>query len=49
VNILSKAFTEMGIGAAAGVPEADGSSGATNTQVFGVTGEAARRAQTRGS
>lgn len=45
-NILSQAFAEMGVGAVVGVPEQDGAGGATYTQVFGVTGKAARKAQT---
>lgn len=45
-NILSKAFTEIGVGAVVGVADRDGAEGATYTQVFGVTGEAAREAQT---
>ncbi len=45
-NILSKGFTEMGVGAIAGVPDSDDAGGATYTQVFGVTGKAARQAQT---
>lgn len=45
-NIMSEAFTEIGVGAVAGVPRAGAEPGATYTQVFGVTGEAAREAQT---
>ena len=45
-NILNDGFTEMGVGAIAGVPVADEQAGATYTQVFGVTGARARRAQT---
>lgn len=45
-NILNDGYTEMGVGAIAGVPKGDGD-GATYTQVFGVTGDAARRAQTK--
>lgn len=45
-NILSEGYTEMGVGAVAGVPEPDAEPGATYTQIFGVTGGAAREAQT---
>jgi len=47
-NVLSEDYTEMGVGAVVGVPERDGAPGATYTQVFGVTGKAARAAQTTG-
>ena len=45
-NILNDGFTEMGVGAIAAVPKEGAEPGATYTQVFGVTGDAARRAQT---
>lgn len=44
-NILNEHYTELGVGAVAAVPKADAKPGATYTQVFGVTGRAARIAQ----
>ena len=44
-NILNEHFREIGIGAVAAVPKADARPGATVTQIFGVTGKAARAAQ----
>lgn len=46
-NLLSEDYTHIGVGAVAGVPKQDAEPGATFTQIFGVTGERARRAQTR--
>lgn len=45
-NILSKDFARTGVGAVSAVPREDAAAGATFTQIFGVRGEAARRAQT---
>ncbi len=45
-NILSQHFTQIGVGAVAAVPKRGADAGATYTQVFGVTGRAARAAQT---
>lgn len=45
-NILNEHFAEIGIGVVAAMPS-DRPAGATVTQVFGVTGPAARAAQTR--
>lgn len=45
-NILNDGFTELGVGAVAAVPKQGAEPGATYTQVFGVTGRAAREAQT---
>ena len=44
-NILSDGFTHLGVGAVAAVPKEGADAGATYTQVFGVTGRAARAAQ----
>lgn len=45
-NMLSRDYSEMGVGAIAAVPEQGAAAGATFTQIFGVTGDRARRAQT---
>lgn len=45
-NILGEHFRRIGIGAVAAVPKQDAQPGATFTQIFGATGEAARAAQT---
>ena len=45
-NILNPAFAQIGLGVVAAMPS-DKPAGATLTQIFGVTGAAARRAQTR--
>lgn len=44
-NILNEHFTEIGLGAVAAVPKDGAEPGATVTQIFGVRGKAARRAQ----
>ncbi|HEV2061318.1 MAG TPA: CAP domain-containing protein [Solirubrobacteraceae bacterium] len=44
-NLLADHFRQLGVGAVAAVPEKGASPGATYTQVFGVTGRAARDAQ----
>lgn len=44
-NIFAPDYEAMGVGAVAAVPRRDARAGATFTQVFGVTGEGARRAQ----
>lgn len=45
-NILSKDFSEIGIGGVAAVPKKNAEPGATLTQIFGVQGKRAREAQT---
>lgn len=44
-NLFAPHFETTGVGAVAAVPRRDAKAGATFTQVFGVTGEGARRAQ----
>lgn len=44
-NILNEHFDEVGHGAVAAVPEKGADPGATATAIFGVTGQAARKAQ----
>ncbi|MBW3609448.1 MAG: phosphoenolpyruvate carboxylase [Actinobacteria bacterium] len=46
-NILNRYFEEVGLGVVAAVPKKGAAAGGTVTQIFGVTGNAARKAQTR--
>lgn len=45
-NILNRYFRKIGLGVVAAVPRRGAEPGATVTQIFGVTGKAARKAQT---